>query len=404
MLYTSIVSTGRRFGPCPCTTANASSAAPSFRLIFASVTLMKSHLAAESKGTCRKATITVSAVELKHPRQSLAACEAEAERQQQQQGAASFSSSVFCRGGDKNNSRRSHPPGGSAAPVGVAGDDRNKTATCVLLGGRGGGGGGGGGNKITDPVGLLDVKQRLRMTPSALWGDRADLADEAEQHQQHQQHQAMAGGEMERSAAAALKSPTAALYRPPQKGSDPLGEARRVERNRDRASRQPPPAGGKKEETSVRCVLADKRTAVDAVGCGGRTSATGLAASALSRGDGAETESPLPVGETLAQAASLKRSVVTSSIPLRWQSRVVTLSSLQNHGGASGGAPRHASSAAASGRRRVRTKPRLNQRSTKKRYFEGYDQDWYFVFHTRRPSLSTLKTKKVTRPCVTFFF
>lgn len=40
----------------------------------------------------------------------------------------------------------------------------------------------------------------------------------------------------------------------------------------------------------------------------------------------------LPVGRQCVQAASLKRPAVTESVPLRWQSRMVALSSLRDHG------------------------------------------------------------------------
>lgn len=293
--------------------------------------------------------------EFKHPQQRpLIPCEA---RAQQQQGGASFSSSsVFCRGGVKQNTTNSsHSPGGSTATVATASDDRKQHPTTNLSGG-------GDSNKKADPVDLIDMQQRLRMTPSALWGERANLADEAEQ----QHHQAIAGEDGEGSAPTALTSLTAALHSPPQRGSDTLGETR-PERNGDRAGREsPPPAVAAHKNGKSACHAVVGKKTMDAVGCGGRTSANNLAASALSKDDGGESEFSLPAGETLAHAASLKRPVVTSSVPLRWQSRVVTLSTLQNHGGSSGGAPRHGSSAA-SGKRRVRTKPRLNQRSTKKR-------------------------------------
>lgn len=45
----------------------------------------------------------------------------------------------------------------------------------------------------------------------------------------------------------------------------------------------------------------------------------------------------LPVGRRCVQAASLKRSAVTESVPLRWQSRMVASCSLRDHGGASNG-------------------------------------------------------------------
>ncbi|CAM9644454.1 unnamed protein product, partial [Laminaria digitata] len=289
--------------------------------------LFRSHLAAESKGLCRNTAITASgggggtactspptpAAEFKHhPRQALVPCEAAAAAAaaaQRKGVAASVSSSVFCRGG--------------------ATDDRKQkttnTSSYLLLGG--------GNNKPADPVDLLDMQQRLRMTPSALWGERANLADDAEQQQQQQRqqqqyHATMARGESE--------------------GHTPV--------------------------IAVTSLTA-RRTLADAAGCGGgriTNSAAGfLVSPALGKDDyGADSSLfPLPVGEEkLARtAASLKRPVVTSSVPLRWQSRVVTLSSLQDHGGTGGGAAPRNDSSASGGKRRIRTKPRLNQRSTKKR-------------------------------------
>lgn len=53
----------------------------------------------------------------------------------------------------------------------------------------------------------------------------------------------------------------------------------------------------------------------------------------------------LPVGAKCAQAASLKRPAVTASVPLRWQSRSVALSSLRDHGRASSAGRRRAARA-----------------------------------------------------------
>ena len=276
---------------------------------------------------------TPNAAELKHPRQSLVLCQATEE-----QGTASFSSSLLCLGGNKNNNS-SQSPGGSAT-VATDSDDRKKNK---LYSSRG--------NK-PNSAHLLDMQQRLRMTPSALWGERANLADKTEQ-----QYQAMANGEVEGNSATALTSPAVALNQPPQRGSDSLGEV--GEQKREWTGRESSAAGEKEKHARVE---ADKST-IGAVGCGERTSATGLVASTLSKDNGDESANPLAVGETSVYAASLKIPVVTSTVPLRWQSRVVTLSSLQDHGG--GGPPRNGSPA--SGKRRVRTKPRLNQRSTKKR-------------------------------------
>lgn len=60
------------------------------------------------------------------------------------------------------------------------------------------------------------------------------------------------------------------------------------------------------------------------------------------RGDGTFVTSKgvlltLPVGRECIQSASLKKHAVTDSVPLRWQSRMVALSCLRDHGNRGGG-------------------------------------------------------------------
>lgn len=367
--------------------------------------------------------------ELEHPRQPLvSSCEGGAGALG---GAASLPPSrVFYRGDRQKNTRLS--PGGRKNVTGgisiiggtgrgstaTVSDDRKKTTGTMFLLLE---------DRKTDPADLLDMQQRLRMTPSAMWGERANPAE---------QNQAMeacgegggGGGRGGGAAvsvltslpAAALKHPpprrgaalasvtTAANRSPPQRGSDVAVDSLEQQNSRDRAGRplsgsgkdgqgrEPSAAsviggtdrelsatGTGKESARAVVAVANKRTITDApaaVGlaekktrtkdaaaigdAGKKTGTAGLAYPPLSNDDGGERGFPFTEGATLGDAASLKRAVVTSSVPLRWQSRVVTSSSLQDHGGG----VRSRAGFSASGKRRIRTKRRNNQRSAKKRY------------------------------------
>eukprot|EP00752_Nemacystus_decipiens_P007651 g6840.t1 len=160
----------------------------------------------------------------------------------------------------------------------------------------------------------LDAQHRLRLLPAALWGERAKLADvsangvsDGEESEpatatQHQ-HTFLTEGASAVPLAKGAVGPAAAPNHRTAKGDlgTPTGEKRR-----------------RKDPAATRGSSSERR-------------------------DGDRREKVLPIGASalFAQAASLKRTTVTASVPLRWQSRVVALSSLRDsfREGATRGSP-----------------------------------------------------------------
>lgn len=195
----------------------------------------------------------------------------------------------------------------------------------------------------------LDAQHRLRLMPAALWGKRAKHADAAsaggdgenemettmttteQQQQQEQQHERrvfLATG----SAARTTPNAKHSQGRPKQDLNSSGGEGK----------------GGRREEESH-----DAVTVVLGSSFGHHDNGVGGV------GGG---EFVLPVGAKFAEAASLKRPAVTASVPLRWQSRVVALSSLRDSlkVGVMRGSP-------SMGRRMAKTRCRAHIRRKKKR-------------------------------------
>ena len=163
----------------------------------------------------------------------------------------------------------------------------------------------------------LDAQHRLRLLPAALWGERARLADggasdaaDGEETEpaavtRHQRHTFLTEGA---SAAASAKEgarPAATLNHCRAKGDIEISTGKK--RKKDDAT----PAARKSSS--------DHR----------------------GRGDGTGFALPIGASALFAQAASLKRTAVTGSVPLRWQSRVIALSSLRDsfREGATRGSP-----------------------------------------------------------------
>lgn len=180
----------------------------------------------------------------------------------------------------------------------------------------------------------LDAQHRLRLLPAALWGGRARLADvhandlvgaeeteptTAKQQQQQQQHTFLTERIPDAPAAKEGAGPAATL-------------------NHSRGNREYDTSTGRKTKQEDAATVTRKSTLgyrddghgpVDGGGGGG--------------GGGSSSDFVLPIGASalFAQAASLKRTAVTASVPLRWQSRVIALSSLRDsfREGATRGSP-----------------------------------------------------------------
>lgn len=190
----------------------------------------------------------------------------------------------------------------------------------------------------------LDTQYRLRLLPAALWGDRARQFDSADDHD--------SGGD-DKGATQTAAQEQRQTFLTAVHGSGSAGTAT---------------VG----PTTQKKIDARTKANVDSRG------ATGGARGGKKRAIAAVPESPLvfpestrgvpasaglPAGATRSQAASLKRPAVDSSVPLRWQSRVIAMSSLRDTfaaGAETRGSP-------SMGRRMARTRCRAYQRNKKRR-------------------------------------
>lgn len=160
----------------------------------------------------------------------------------------------------------------------------------------------------------LDAQHRLRLLPAALWGERARLADV-------NASDAVDGEETEPAAATQLQrtfltegmsfvpsakegsGPAAALNHQPERRVLDASTGRKRRKNDAAPAR----------ESCSRHHHADNGPVNTDGGDGGSGFVLPIGAPAL-----------------FSQAASLKRTAVTASVPLRWQSRVIALSSLRD--------------------------------------------------------------------------
>ncbi|CAM9203456.1 unnamed protein product, partial [Hapterophycus canaliculatus] len=201
----------------------------------------------------------------------------------------------------------------------------------------------------------LDTQHRLRLMPAALWGDRArnfdaghhgNKGDTAATHIAAQEQQetfltAVRGaGTAVRATVGAAGGSAFGTEKGPatQKKSN-----RRMQTNIN--SLGVGGGGGKKRAIAIM----RESSLVQPEGTRGVTASTGGVA--------------LPADANCSQAASLKRPAVDSSVPLRWQSRVVALSSLRDTF-TTGAATRRSPSM---GRRMARTRCRAYQHIKKRR-------------------------------------
>lgn len=192
----------------------------------------------------------------------------------------------------------------------------------------------------------LDVQHRLRLIPAALWGERARLADandsndaiDAEEAEQttatQQQRTFLTGGACAVPSGKRGAGPAAALNHGRKKSDGEASAGKKRIRNDATAARK-----------------SSSRHDNDGHGPAGGGGGGGFA---------------LPIGASalFAQAASLKRTAVTASVPLRWQSRVIALSSLRDsfRQGATRGSP-------SMGRKMAIRSCRANSQRTKAKRF-----------------------------------
>lgn len=242
----------------------------------------------------------------------------------------SLSSSVFRRGGDN---RRRLPKSNSDSGLSANGWSEDPLHRAARL----------------------DVQHRLRLMPAALWGERARRANDTERT----------------AAAAAAPAAEATVPAPGPEttttAAQKLAIGRRSKRSlaalggeeqgKERGVSSELLAAGKGDNTSVAVVSRTMEASGQIIG--------GISAPAYTSpldDSCGRYKFVLPVEAKFAEAASLKRPVVTARVPLRWQSRVVALSSLRDHGFCS---PSRESSSGC--RRRAGTKYRRYWRKRQKR-------------------------------------
>lgn len=236
--------------------------------------------------------------------------------------ADSFSSSVFRR--DESSDRHS-----SAAPV--------KSLKTLLS------------EESSLRDARLDAQHRLRLIPAALWGGRARLADTVDAsddaaaadgeetqvtaEQQQQQRTFLTEG-FPPGASSAREGGLAPAATPTHRRGKCGLDATSAVRNKRQKNRATTAVAVPQRSSSGHHHHDgddDGHGPVTASGGGG------------GNGGGYDGGFALPIGASalFAQAASLKRTAVTASVPLRWQSRVVALSSLRDsfREGATRGSP-----------------------------------------------------------------
>ncbi|CAM9217519.1 unnamed protein product, partial [Sphacelaria rigidula] len=217
---------------------------------------------------------------------------------------ASLSSSVFEKRSDTRKSSSQNMTDGGCIPATAA------IAPVRLGGGYEGGGGTSPATANYDSshpnafrAARLDAQHRLRLTPAALWKARAVLAE--------------AGV---RSPPTSAPQATTHLQ---QRSNIAIPEAKQHGTTGKRHARKGATKGETYPSIPAGVSIAGESTcsAIDDMGISGGS------AGGKMRGDGTEC----------IQSASLKKHAVTDSVPLRWQSRMVALSCLRDHGNRGGG-------------------------------------------------------------------
>lgn len=169
----------------------------------------------------------------------------------------------------------------------------------------------------------LDAQHRLRLLPAALWGERARAADVGAEVA------AVDGGETELTAAVTHSRTFLTQGARSAKGGGD-GSATTL-RHPGGACGLDASTGNKREKNDA---LRSQKLSVGPHDDGhGRVNGGG--------GGGSEFVLPIGASAMYAKAASLKRTAVTASVPLRWQSRAIALSSLRDsfREGATRGSP-----------------------------------------------------------------
>lgn len=155
----------------------------------------------------------------------------------------------------------------------------------------------------------LDAQHRLRLTPAALWGERARRAEEAEETAEVAMVSMMATASVGQAKVSAMDKIAHASTKRQRSNGGSISTGRKEGRENEKAIGREFPASAKSQK---RCGAGDRIT-----GANGRDSGSGFAA---------------PVRATFVLAAALKKPAVTESVPLRWQSKCVSLYSLRDHG------------------------------------------------------------------------
>lgn len=184
----------------------------------------------------------------------------------------------------------------------------------------------------------LDAQHRLRLTPAALWGERARLTADAKD--------AADGEETEPAAAAAPNQQEQRQQRTfltegapdaPSAKEGAAGSASKLNHRRGNSDVNTSAGRKKKKKNDTTAT----RTLSSAPHGNGHGPVTTTGDCGGDGGDGSGFVLSIGASAPCAQAASLKRTAVTASVPLRWQSRVIALSSLRDsfREGATRGSP-----------------------------------------------------------------
>lgn len=166
---------------------------------------------------------------------------------------------------------------------------------------------------ITTRAARLDFQHRLRLIPAALWGDRARGTVEAEK-----------AATAQVKVATVTATPTAKFILGPKTCSNLLGGSGREVSGRSLGKQSLVEANNNKSSGAL-----TGKTAGKGGGGGGRNCAKVLNSSL--QNDEATFVSAQQMGAKIIPGASLKKQPVTASVPLRWQSKVVALSSIRDH-------------------------------------------------------------------------
>lgn len=291
-----------------------------------SCALFQAHLLSESQGLLRHITATREAsahshASLRHSKKRSSATTTGARKVFNPD--TSLPSSVFdCGNRRANKNSRATDEGGNRGRGIALGGDGDSSADGVIGNVSGGAIGTSGttldgGSCLENPslrAARMDAQYRLRLTPAAMWGERARRAEA----QEAEKKQNVVRDDQPSKSTFVLA--TGVMDNGLGRGRDRVGGGAGGGGKKNGANFAGGAGGGLEKHSAnfAGAAADDEKRAFTPFNSGG-------------------VLMKLPVGRSDVQAASLKRPGVTESVPLRWQSKLVAFSSLRDRG--EGGAP-----------------------------------------------------------------